>query len=163
MSGTRVYVPSTLTQLRDIVAADGIGPPPFLAHAVTDALRAAYADGSEEEWEYAAAAAAAQTSLSLLVEDDPARRVVVAVDVPSARPLEDDDPTAVRVDDVVPFRRIAAVLVDTPDAADDVAAAVARLADAGEGEAEAEAVVERCLDHELGWYATQEIGDLLGT
>ena len=163
MSGTRVYVPSTLTLLRDIVLADGIGPAPFLAHAVTPELRRAYPDGGEEEWEYAASAAAARSALALLVEGDPARRVVVAVDVAGVVPVDDDDPTLVTVDEVVPFRRIAAVLVDDEDAAADVSAAVAAGPDAERGDAEAAAVVERCLDHELGWYATQEIGGLVGS
>jgi hypothetical protein len=161
MSSVRVYVPCTITLLRGIVTADGLGPPPFTAHAVTDALRAAYVDGAEEEWEYVVSAAAAQTALELLLESDPPRRVVVAVDVATVRPLDDEDPTLVQVDEPVPLRRVAAVLVDDEDAAADVRAAVAGLAAAQGGDPQAVAVVERCLDHELGWYATQEIGALL--
>ena len=161
MSAVRVYVPCTISLLRDIVAADGLGPPPIAAHGVTEALRGAYADGAEEEWEYAASAAAAQASLGLLLGDDQPRRVVVAVDVASARPVDGEDPTLVQVDEPVPMRRVAAVLVDDEDAADDVRAATSQLAAAQGGDPQAEAVVERCLDHELGWYATQEIGDLL--
>ena len=161
MSGTRVYVPASWTTLTAIVAADGIGPAPFMAHAVTDALRAAYPDGGDEEWEYAAMTAAAHSSLALLGEDDPPRRAVVAVDADTVRPLRDEDPTLVEVLDVVPFRRIAAVLVDEPAAGDTVAAAVAAFARAEDGDADAEAAVERCLDRGLAWYAAQEIGDLL--
>ena len=62
---------------------------------------------------------------------------------------------------MVPYRRIAAVLVDPADAQDVVAAAAARWAEAEAGDAEAEQVVDRCLDLDLAWYATQEIGDLL--
>ncbi len=156
---TRVYVPSTLGRLRGIVTADGIGPAPFVAHAVTDAVRVAYADGGDEEWEYAASTAAAQSSLGMLHDDEPARRVVVAVDVPSARAAGTVDPTVVEVDDVVPFRRIAAVLADAEDAEADVAAARDALV---AGSEDAEELGERCLDHELGWWAAQEIGDLLG-
>ena len=162
MSGTRVYVPGTLTLLRDIVLADGIGPAPFTAHAVTAELRRAYPDGGDEEWEYAASSAAAESALALLVEGDPARRVVVAVDVGSVVPVEGDDPTLVTVDEVAPFRRIAAVLVDDEEAAADVSAAVAAREAAERGDPEAAALVERCLDHELGWYATQEIAGLAG-
>ena len=57
---------------------------------------------------------------------------------------------------------MAAVLVDLPEAEVDVRAAVARWADAQAGDAEAEALVEAALDHELAWYASQEIGQLLG-
>ena len=83
---TRVYVPSTLGRLRGIVTGDGIGPAPFAAHAVTPALREAYVEGGDEEWEYAASSAAAQSSLALLHEDDSPRRIVVAVDVESVPP-----------------------------------------------------------------------------
>ena len=158
---TRVYVPSTWEGLRNLVAADGIGPAPFFAHAVTDALRSEYADGSEEEWEYAAADAASRSSLSLIHDDVHPRRVVVAVDVETLTPVEMEDPTVVEVGEVVPFRRVAAVLVDLEDAESDVRAAADRYAEAVEGDADAEALVEVALDHELAWYATQEIGDLL--
>lgn len=156
---TRIYVPSSLGRLRGIVTADGIGPAPFVAHAVTDALREAYADGGDEEWEYAASTAAAQSSLGMLHDAEPPRRVVLAVDVPSARPAGTVDPTVVEVDDVVPFRRIAAVLVDSEDAEADIAVARDALL---AGSEDAAALEERCLDHELGWWAAQEIGELLG-
>lgn len=162
---TRVYVPSSMSGLRDLVTSDGIGPAPFVAHAVTDDVRAGYADGGEEEWEYAATAAASRSSLALIGEEDDARRVVVAVDaetlLPTEGPAAEADPTLVTVADVVPFRRIAAVLVDLPEAADDVRAAVEAWPKAEEGDDDAEAVVDRALDHELAWYAAQEIGDLL--
>lgn len=161
MSRTRVYVPSSFAGLRALVTADGIGPAPFLAHAVTDELRRAFPEGGDEELEYAAAAAASRTSLGLLGEGDARRRVVVAADVETVTRIPDDDPTVVEVGEVVPFRRIAALLVDTADAEDDVTAAARVWAAAEAGDAGAEEVVQRCLDHELGWYASQEIGDLL--
>ncbi len=71
----------------------------------------------------------------MLHEDEPARRVVIAVDVPSARPAGTEDPTVVEVDDVVPFRLVGAVLADSADAEGDVAAARDALA-AGRGDAE---------------------------
>ena len=160
---TRVYVPSSMTGLRDLVTADGIGPAPFVAHAVTDALRAAYDDGNDEVWEYAAAAAASRASLALISEHDEPRRVVVAVEAATVRAAEGaDDPTLVSVEEVVPFRRIESVLVDLPEAGDDVRVAAASMLAADQGDEEAEAAVERALDHELAWFATQEIGDLLG-
>ena len=155
---TRVYVPSTLGRLRAIVTAAGIGPAPFVGHAVTPVVREELADLGEEEWEYAASTAAAQSSLALLHDDEPARRVVVAVDVPSVRPAGTEDPTVVEVDDVVPFRLVGAVLADAADAEEHVAAARDALA---AGAPDAQRLVERCLDHELGWWAAQEIDDLL--
>ena len=165
MSGTRAYVPSTLTALRDLVAGGGIGPAPVRAHAVTEALRADYPDGTEEDWEYAALSAAARDSLGLLTDDDPPRRVVVAVDAGAVDPVqaagEPADPTLVELREVVPARAIAAVHVDSADAEQAVAASRTAWADAENGDPAAVALVERCLDHELGWFATQEIGVLL--
>jgi hypothetical protein len=155
---SRIYVPSTLHRLRSIVLGDGIGPAPFVAHAVTPAVREALAEGTEEDWEYAAATAAAQSSIGMLHPDEPARRVVLAVDVASARPAGTVDPTVVEVDEAVPFRLVAAVLADSTDAAADVARARDAFAHQG---AEAEAAADRCLEHELGWWAAQEIRDLL--
>lgn len=159
---TRVYVPSSWSGLRDLVAADGLGPAPFLAHAVTRGLREDYPEGGEEEWEYVAAAAASRSSLSLLRDDDPPRRVVVACDVETVQDADAEDPTVVEVGEVVPFRRVAAVLVDLEDAGPDVRAAVDCYADSVEGDPAAETLVEAALDHELAWYLPSEIGDLLG-
>ena len=161
MSGTRVYVPTSWSGLKAIVLADGLGPAPFFAHAVTDELRAAYPEGDEEEWEYAAMAAAARTSLGVMTDEDPPRRVVIAVDADTVVPARDADPTVVEVGEVLPFRVVAAVLVDTEDAADEVEAARERWVDAEAGDAEAEGAVDRCLDRELAWFAVQEVGDLL--
>ena len=155
----RVYVPTTVRGLASAVAAGGLGPAPFLAHAVTDAVRDALPGAGEEDWEYAAASAAGQTSVGMLDAGQPARRVVLAVDVPAARPADGgEDPTLVEVDEVVPMRRVAAVLADSKDAE----AAVTAARDAvREGTADASRALERCLDHELGWWATQEIPVLL--
>lgn len=170
MAAVRAYVPSTLGRLADVLTTGGLGPGPFLAHAVTESLRSAFADGTEEEWEYAALTAAAQASITLLSETDLPLRVVVAVDTPVA-PRESEDPTQVEVTEVVPIRRIAAIHVDSDDAADDVAAARAALvraatagpASADAPDADADAALERCLEHELGWYAAQELPRLLDT
>lgn len=159
---TRAYVPSTLGRLRDVVASGGIGPVPVLAHAVTDALREVYADGGEEEWEYAAMVSAAQDSLALIGAGDRPRRVVIAVDAKLAVPVTGSaDVSLVELQDVVPGRNIAAVHVDSADAEADVADAVEVWARSAEGDPEATRTVARCLDHELGWFAAQEIGDLL--
>ncbi len=157
MSG-RIYVPSTLHRLRSVVTADGIGPAPFVAHAVTPAVREAMGGAAEEDWEYVASTAAAQSSIGMLHADEPPRRVVLAVDVPSFRPAGTLDPTVVEVDEAVPFRLVAAVLADSADAETDVARARDALAHRAD---DAEGAAERCLDHELGWWAAQEIRDLL--
>lgn len=159
---TRVYVPTTWSGLQQIVTADGLGPAPFFGHAVTRAARAAWADGGDEELEYAATTAAARTSLGMLTDEEPPRRVVLAVDAETVMEADDEvDPTVVEVGEVVPMRLVAAVLVDTEDAAEDVTAARTAWPAALEGDAEADAVVDRCLDRDLAWFAVQEIGELL--
>ena len=154
----RVYVPSTIHRLQRLLAVGTIGPAPFAAHAVTDAVRRELSDGAEEEWEYAASTAAAQASIRLLAAGEPARRVVVAVDVPTARPAATDDPTAVEVDEAASLRLVAAVLADAAEAERTVAEARDAVA---AGIADAERLVERCLDHEPGWWAAQELDLLL--
>lgn len=160
---TRVYVPSSMALLRELLISGGIGPVPVLAHAVTDALRADLPDSGEEEWEYAALTAAAQDSLALIAEDDEPRRVVVVAEADSVVPVPGAEGGQVELDEVVPLRKVVAVHVDSDDAGEDVAAARASWPDAEAGDEAALATVERCLDHELGWFATQEIGELVGT
>lgn len=157
----RVYVPSSTLLLQDLLVSGGVGPVPIRAHAVTEGLRSALGDAGEEEWEYAALTAAAQDSLGLLTEDEAPRRVVVVAEAESAVPVPGPDPSLVELDEVVPLRKVAAVHVDSDDAADDVVAARDAWPRAGEGDQAATEVVERCLDHELGWFATQEIGGLV--
>jgi hypothetical protein len=155
---TRVYVPSTWRRLRAAVELGDLGQAPLTAHAVTDEVRTELADVGEEESEYAASSAAAQQSVALLDADEPARRVVLAVDVPSARGAGGDDPTLVEVTETVPMRRVAAVLADSADAEATVAAAREAVQ---RGSTDAERLLGRCLDHELGWWGAQEIGVLL--
>lgn len=164
---TRVYVPSTLSRLRAVLAAGLVSPGPFVAHAVTAAVRDALADSGEEEWEYAAATVAAQSAVALLTEDEPARRVVLAVDVPAGpadpadptgRGPDPEDPTLVEVGAAAPVRWLAAVLADSREAETVVAAARDAVARAAP---EADRLLERCLDLELGWWAAQEVEMLL--
>lgn len=152
----RIYLPLTLPLLAEALRQRSVGPAPLAGHAVTEDLLAELGDVDEEEAEYVALTAAAQASLALLGEDDPPLRVVVALEVPAAEAVGGDDPSAVRVAHEVPWRRLAAVHVDSADAGADVAAARAALGGAGADDA-----AERCLDHELGWYAVQEVPDLL--
>ncbi|GAA2931853.1 hypothetical protein GCM10011428_56680 [Streptomyces violaceus] len=99
----------------------------------------------------------------------PRRRVVVAVDVPdraaSADPDRGLDPAAlgeVRVSGAVALARAASVHVDADDAQTDVTAAAAALGAADAGDDDAQFVVDGGEDHELLWFATQEIPNLVG-
>ncbi|MBC9725479.1 DUF6912 family protein [Streptomyces sp. TRM68367] len=167
----RVYVPLTLSGLAEAYKTGELGPGPLVAYAVTPALREWYLSDDIEELEYAALNRAAQASLRLLAADRgaPRRRVVVAVDVADAAASADPDrgldPAAlgeVRVEGAVPLGKAASVHVDAGDAEGDVAAAAEALGAADAGDDDAQFVVDGAEDHELLWYATQEIANLVG-
>ncbi|MFJ3770079.1 DUF6912 family protein [Streptomyces sp. NPDC090075] len=167
----RVYVPLTLPGLAEAHKTGELGTGPFAAYAVTPALREWYLSDDVEELEYAALNRAALASLRLLAAEPDAarRRVVVAVDVPDGTATADPDrgldPAAlgeVRVTGAVALARAAAVHVDSDDAEEDVTAAAGALAAADGGDDDAQFVVDGAEDHELLWYATQEIPNLMG-
>ena len=161
----RVYLPATFPALAAGAASGEFGPPPLLAYAVTPALREWYASGDGEELEYAATVDAARESLRLLAGDPaaPARRVVVAADVPDAAvsPAAELHPAAVHLSVAVTLRDVASVHVDELEAEPDIRAAVAAVPAADAGDSDAAFTVDGAEDHELHWYATQEIEVLL--
>ncbi|MFE9606929.1 DUF6912 family protein [Streptomyces sp. NPDC006012] len=168
----RVYVPLTLPGLAEAHRTGKLGSGPLVAYAVTPALREWYLSDDIEELEYAALSRAALASLRQLAAGEPGalrRRVVVAVDVPDGTAMPDPDrgldPAAlgeVRVTGPVPLAKAAAVHVDAADAETDVAAAITALRAADDGDDDAQFVVDGAEDHELLWYATQEIPALVG-
>ena len=160
---TRVYVPSSTGGLQNLLLSGGVGPVPVLAHAVTADLRSALPDAGEEEWEYAALTSAAQDSIGLIADEDRPCRVVVVAEAETVLPVPEGEPSLVEIVEVVPLRNVVALHLDSDDAAEDVAAAREVWSAAQEGDEAALATVDRCLDHELGWFATQEIGDLVET
>ncbi len=158
----RVYLPATVSML---AAALAEGPArqfsPGVGYAVTPGLREWYASGDTEELEYAALSLAAEASVSLIAADPQVarRRVVVAAEIvdPSAVVASPDPDRSARgqisVVCPVPLTWVAAVHVDDREAETAVGAAAADLNDdfaAGEA-----------ADHELLWYATQEVDDLV--
>ena len=161
----RVYLPSTLPGLRRLLDTGVVGDPPLPAFAVTGALREWYAEGGDEELEYAALTLAARASLRLLDADPdaPPRRAVVVADVPDAvvMPAPAVDRGAVHVGDPVALRLVRSGHVDDPAAEDDVRAAVHAVVEADLGSEDAVFVMEQAEGHELQWYATQELGPLL--
>ena len=167
----RVYVPLTLPGLAEAYKTGELGAGPLVAYAVTPALREWYLSDDIEELEYAALNRAALASLRLLAADAAAarRRVVVAVDVADGAAVADPDrgldPSAlgeVRIARGVALTRAAAVHVDADDAETDVAAAAGALEAADGGDNDAQFVVDGTEDHELLWFATQEIPNLVG-
>ncbi|MFJ4472593.1 DUF6912 family protein [Streptomyces sp. NPDC089424] len=167
----RVYVPLTLPGLAEAYRTGEVGAGPLVAYAVTPALRDWYVSEDTEELEYAALGQAALASLRLLAADEgaPRRRVVVAVDVPDGRvspgPERGADPAApgeVGLAGAVPLAKVASVHVDSADAAADVAAAAGAVRAADGGDDDAQSLVDGAEDHELLWYATQEVPNLVG-
>lgn len=133
----RVYVPITRDGLARALAEGRIAAP-FRAHAVTDALVAAWPEGDDEELAYAAMAAAGHASWQLRSADDAPRRYVLAGDVDVVEAVTSDDPTEVAVTADLPWRAVASAHVDLDDVSE------ADLDDA-----------------ELAWHATQEIPGLV--
>ncbi|MFG1698399.1 DUF6912 family protein [Nonomuraea sp. NPDC049309] len=166
----RVYLPCTLPALAAAVKAGEVGPAPLTGYAVTPALIEWYASGDTEELEYVALTEAARASLRMLAADRadgvdaPARRVVIAAEVPekgvtAGAALEERG--RVRLSRVVPMTKVAAVHIDDHDAVADIEAAIAALPAADAGDDDARFTVDGAEAHELMWYATQEIPDLI--
>ncbi|MEU7044508.1 DUF6912 family protein [Streptomyces varsoviensis] len=167
----RVYVPLTLPGLAAAHKAGEVGPAPLHAYAVTPALREWYVSDDIEELEYAALSRAAQASLRRIAADPeaPRKRVVVAVDVPDKDAVADPDRGLdqsavgeVRLASAVPLSKAAAVHMDADEAEADVTAAAAALGAADHGDDDAQFTVDGAEDHELLWFATQEIPTIVG-
>ena len=162
----RVYLPATLSMVQDLTKeADGAFTPlGGTGFAVTPALREAYSSGDDEELGEAALREAARASLRLLSAPDdsglPMRRVVVVADA-AAEPRPDLDDAVVKVAGAVPVRDIVAVHVDGAAAQDAVTKAVELVDAADLGDEDAELAIGDVEDHDLGWYATQELPFLL--
>ncbi|MFE3254827.1 DUF6912 family protein [Nocardia sp. NPDC059091] len=172
--------------LRELVADREIRALNDTAFAVTPALREAYASGDDEELAEVAMAEAARASLRLLAEEqaaaevrgdragdesgdesDPApagpvfRRAVIAADVDGATLRPDLDDAVVRLSGPIAYDRIASIHVDLAEAESEVAKAVEVIDAADMGDADAEFVLGDAEDHQLAWYAAQELPFLL--
>ncbi|MCP2255049.1 hypothetical protein LY13_003823 [Prauserella aidingensis] len=169
----RVYVPATIGMLRHLVSEGQLTPIRGTAFSLTPALREAYVSGSTEELEYAALLDAARASLRLLAshedaeqdsgagidEKEPPRRVVIAADVEDSEVTErpDLDSAVVRVAGPVTMDDVAAVHVDAVEAEQAVVAAADAIDRADLGDLDADFVLGEAEDHELAWYAPQEV------
>jgi hypothetical protein len=164
----RVYVPATWPMLRTLVKTGVLDPIGGTAFALTPALREAYTSGDDEELEYAAMSQAARASLRLLSvefglgEDaTPARRVVVSADLDDVTLRPDLDDGARDPHGAVPFESIAAVHIDTEEAAYAVREAAGAVDAADLGDLDAEFLVGEAEDHELAWYDPSEVAFLV--
>ena len=120
---TRIYIPLNASGLRKLDTDRALGGAPFLAHAVTEAVRASAPTAGQDEWEYAALNDAAQSSVSLFPSGE-SRRIVAAADVTPelVDPATAADVTvesAVSISDSVALNRIASFHVDADDASED--------------------------------------------
>lgn len=180
----RVYVPATVPMLRELVADREIRALNDTAFAVTPALREAYASGDDEELAEVAMSEAARASLRLLANEQAAvdtagdseagddsgsapargpifRRAVIAADVDEVTLRPDLDDAVVRLAAAIPYDRIASVHVDLAEAEAQVSKAVDVIDAADLGDSDAEFVLGDAEDHQLAWYAAQELPFLL--
>ncbi|MFE2753549.1 DUF6912 family protein [Actinosynnema sp. NPDC059335] len=159
----RVYLPATVAMLRDLLERGEFVPVGGTGFALTPALRESYATGDTEELEYSAMLDAARGSLRLIAGDEKAapRRAVVSADVDDVKLRPDLDFSVVKLSGPVPMKAIAAIHLDTLDAEDDVRAAAEVIDAADLGDPDAEFALGGAEDHELAWYAPQELPFLL--
>ncbi|WP_120313832.1 DUF6912 family protein [Mycobacterium alsense] len=168
----QVYIPTTLAMLQRLVADGSLRPVNGTAFALTPRLREAYAEGDDEELAEVALPEAALASLRLLAADAaqgesglPPRRAVLAAEADlgesgvTYRPDLDD--AVVRLGAPVTIDRVVAAYVDNADAEPDVTRAIEAIDVADLGDEDAELVVGDALDHDLAWYAAQELPFLL--
>ncbi|MBB5155178.1 DUF6912 family protein [Saccharopolyspora phatthalungensis] len=163
----RVYLPATVPMLRRLVEEKQLQPLGGTAFALTPALRESYASGDTEELEYAAMREATRASLRLIAGDLGAgekvdlRRVVISADVEDVTLRPDLDYAVVKVSGPVQWQQVAAVHVDATEAEDAVRPA-AEVVDAADlGDPDADFILGEAEDHELAWYAPQEVQFLL--
>ena len=181
----RVYIPATLAMLRTLVTDGSMFPVSGTAFAVTPRLRESYAEGDDDELAEVALREAALGSLRLLAIDSdeadesdasaeasdsasdpgaaslPPRRAVLVADVDPVTLRPDLDDAVVRVGAPVTVADVIAVYVDIAAAETAVRAAMAVIDDADMGDEDAEFTVGDAQDHDLAWYASQELPFLL--
>ncbi|HYP93340.1 MAG TPA: hypothetical protein VER34_09350 [Mycobacterium sp.] len=161
----RVYIPATLVMLQRLVADRLMHPRSGTAFAVTPTLREAYAEGDDDELADVALREAALASLRLLAgegtSDLPPRRAVVVAEVEGATARPDLDDAVVRLSAPIAFTDVIAAYVDNADAEQAVLPAIEAVDAADLGDEDAEFIVGDAQDHDLAWYAAQELPFLI--
>jgi hypothetical protein len=164
----QIYIPVTLAMLQQLIADGSLRPVNGTAFAVTPRLREAYAEGDDDELGEVALREAALASLRLLAADaeekgakSPPRRAVLVADVGDVTLRPDLDDAVVRIGAPVAIDDVIAAFVDNAAAEADVRAAIAVIDEADLGDEDAELTVGDAQDHDLAWYATQELPFLL--
>ncbi|MDT7732406.1 MAG: hypothetical protein QOK45_2659 [Mycobacterium sp.] len=161
----RVYVPATLAMLQQLVSDQALHARSGTAFAVTPKLRESYAEGDDDELAEVALREAALASLRLLAGEGmsglPPRRAVVEAEVEDATARPDLDDAVVRLAGQVAFGDVIAAYVDNADAEPVVLPAVEAIDAADLGDEDADFIVGDAQDHDLAWYAPQELPFLL--
>ncbi|MGB3773060.1 MAG: hypothetical protein WBA00_18130 [Rhodococcus sp. (in: high G+C Gram-positive bacteria)] len=180
-----------MRMLQTLVDEGEFSPVSRTAFAVTPSLREAYSSGDDDELADVALREAARASLRLIgaepdfaepdtaehntAEPDTAepgvgelsdampmlRRVVISADIDPVTLRPDLDDAVVRLPAPLALTQVASVHVDLAGAEKAVDAAVAAIDAADLGDPDAEFVLGDVEDHELAWYAPQEIPFLL--
>ncbi|WP_374022622.1 hypothetical protein [Mycobacterium sp. HNNTM2301] len=163
---TLVYIPATLAMLQRLVADGSLMPVNGTAFALTPALRESYAEGDDDELAEVALREAALASLRLLADSEaqtalPPRRAVLAAEVGDVRYRPDLDDAVVRLGAPVALEDVVAAYVDNAAAEPDVTKAIEAIDAADLGDEDAELIVGDAQDHDLAWYANQELPFLL--
>ena len=135
------------------------------AFAVTPTLRESYAEGDDDELAEVALREAAMASLRLLAAENgdelPPRRAVLVAEVDGVTVRPDLDDAVVRLAGPIGIADVIAAYVDNAGAESAVTAAVEVVDAADLGDEDAELTVGDAQDHDLAWYATQELPFLL--
>jgi hypothetical protein len=151
--------------LQQLVAEQTLHARSGTAFAVTPTLREAYAQGDDDELAEVALREAALASLRLLAGEGastmPPRRAVVVAEVGDVTLRPDLDDAVVRLSGPIALTDVIAAYVDNADAEVAVLAAIEAVDDADLGDEDAEFVVGDAQDHDLAWYASQELPFLL--
>ncbi len=162
----RVYIPATLAMLQRLVADQSMHALSGTAFAVTPTLRESYAEGDDDELAEVALREAAMASLRLLSAEGPStelplRRAVLVADVEGATIRPDLDDAVVRLAGPIGMGDVIAAYLDNAAAEPAVEAAIEVVDLADFGDEDAELTVGDAQDHDLAWYATQELPFLL--
>lgn len=158
--------------LQQLVADGSVRPVNGTAFALTPTLREAYAEGDDDELADVALREAALASLRLLAARGagaaeassgslPPRRAVLAADVDDLTYRPDLDDAVVRLPGPVPMEDVIAAYVDNAGAEEAVARAIEAVDAADLGDEDADLIVGDAQDHDLAWYANQELPFLI--
>jgi hypothetical protein len=152
--------------LQTLVADGSIHARSGTAFAVTPTLRESYFEGDDDELGEVALREAALASLRLLAAEGeipgvPPRRAVLVAEVDGVTVRPDLDDAVVRLGGPVGIADVIAAYLDNAAAEPAVLAAIEVIDSADLGDEDAEFTVGDAQDHDLAWYASQELPFLL--